>query len=154
MAEVLEKLLGIRFVQVDTVQKHALGIEIDCDDGTRRRYAKASGSVAQFDALTVLTTTQNNVITTSAASQPVVGVCPVSGVATTNFFWAIVKGPAVVKAATVVALASLVTTATAGTLDDTAASAANALASSSGLGVWSVTADGTPAAGQARVFLS
>ena len=57
-------------------------------------------------------------------------------------------------AATVVALAPLVTTATSGTLDDTAASAGNALAAASGVGVWSLTADGTPSAGLATVALT
>lgn len=152
--QVLEKLLGIRFDQVDTVQQGALGIEIDCDDGTRRKYIKASGTIAQFDALTPIATTQHQWASTTAANQGVTGVCPVSGVATTNFFWAIVRGPVVVKAATVVALTQLVSTGTSGTLDDTAASAANALGSSGGCGVTAITADGTPAAGQCRAYLS
>lgn len=151
--QVLEKLLGIRFDQVDTAQVGALGVEIDCDDGTRRKYIKASGTIAQFDALT-FTGTQHNWKSTDAVNQGVAGICPVAGVATTNFFWAIVGGPAVVKAATVVALTQLVSTATSGTLDDTVAAAANALGAAGGKGVTAITADGTPTAGQARVYLS
>lgn len=150
---VVQKMLGIDTARVDTVQLCELGAEVDFADGTRRKYLKASGAIAQFDALTYIGT-QSNVKTTDAVNQSIAGVCPVAGVATTNFFWAIIGGPCVVKAATVVALTQLVSTATAGTLDDTAASAANALGAAGGKGVTAITADGTPAAGQCRAALS
>lgn len=148
------KVLGIDLSAVDTTQKHELGLEVNCNDGTRRRYVKATTTVAQFDACTQ--TIVNNVIaSTTAASQPVVGINVLAGVSgAASFFWLVVRAlTVVVKAATVAALAPLVSTGTSGTLDDTAASAANALAAASGAGVWSLTVDGTPAAGQATVSL-
>lgn len=151
--QVLEKLLGIRFDVVDTVQQGALGIEIDCDDGTRRKYFKASGAIALNDALVAIATV-HNVKSSDAVNLGVMGVCPVSGVATGNFFWAVVGGPTVVKAATVVALTQIVTTATSGTLDDTAAAVGNALGAASGRGTIALTADGTPSAGLCRVLLT
>lgn len=158
--QVLDKMLGVRFDLVDTSQLHALGIEIDCDDGTKRKYVRAgSGSIAQFDALTNDFGDASGGLfdydSTTAASQPVHGTYPLAAApADNNFFWMIIRGTAVVKAATVVAGTQLVSTATRGTLDDTAASAANALAMAAGVGVAAITADGTPAAGQARVLLS
>lgn len=148
------KVLGIDLSAVDTVQKHELGLEVKCNDGTTRRYVKATTTIAQFDAVTQ-TAVNNVVASTTAVVQPVVGINVLSGVSgAASFFFLVVRAlTVVVKAATVVALAPLVSTATSGTLDDTAASAGNALAAACGAGVWSLTADGTPAAGQATVSL-
>lgn len=153
-AEVMRKLLGIKATDVDSVQKHALGIEVDFDDGTRRRYVRAGAAVAQYDALIIdFAEGKFDWQPSAAADVPIVGVCPVSGVSDNYFFWAIVKGPANVKvAATIVAGAILVPIATAGTLDDTAATAANALAMGAGVGVIAI-ADDTPSAGIASVMI-
>ncbi len=155
LPNVLMKHIGVEFNDVDTVQKHALGIELQCDDGTRRKYVRAGAAVAQYDALKVdVAEGAYDLDPTGAVLQPIAGVCPVSGVADNNFFWAIVRGKATVKvAATIVAGAHLVSTATAGTLDDTAAAADVATAASAGIGVTAVV-DDVPSAGLATVVLS
>lgn len=148
------KLFGVDFTRIDTAQAHEAGLRISGDNGITYKYVKASGTVAQYDAVTY-TANSNEVISTSAAAQAVAGVNQSASVATTNWFWLAVEGAGiVVKAATVVAGTQLVTVATSGTLDDTAASAANALACAAGVGVYAQTADGTPAAGQATVTLT
>lgn len=149
-----QKILGIEVTDVDTVQKHALGLEVDCDDGTRRRYVRAGAAVAQYDALIIdFAEGPYDYQPSAAADTPIHGVCPVSGVADNNFFWAVVQGKTNVKvAATIVAGAPLVPTAVAGTLDDTAATAANALAMAAGVGVVAIV-DDTPSAGIAQVVL-
>lgn len=150
---VQQKLVGVEFNDVDTVRKHALGIELDCDDGTRRKYVRAGGTIALGDALTLDAAEGHyDYHPTSAADQPVLGVA-VTAVADNAFFWAIVRGKATVKvAAAIVAGTPLVPTAVAGTLDDTAAAVGNALAAGSGLGVIAV-ADDVPSAGLATVVL-
>lgn len=156
---VTQKLMGVDVNVVDTVRKHELGLTLDFADGTRRRYVKASGAIALNDALVmdtaVLTAAVPYVVkTSSAALQPIAGVCMVSGVADTNFFWAVVGGKANVKvAAAVAAGAHLATTATAGTLDDVAAAAADAQAAAAGIGT-TVLIDDSPSAGIALVLLS
>lgn len=154
MTGVLFKLLGIDITLVTSDQRHELGIEIDCDDGTRRKYVRAGAAVAQYDALIVDVAEGHYDLTpASAANQPIAGVAPYA--MTDNYYgWVIVRGKATCKvAATVVAGAPLVTTATAGTLDDTAGTADNALAAASGIGVILV-ADDTPSAGLGTVILS
>lgn len=150
------KVGAVDITSIDTAKKHETGTKVICNDGTERTYFLASGAIAQFDAVTLSGATPafGKVKSTDAVAQPVFGVNPLTGVADTNFFWAISGGPVVVKAATVVALSSLITDGTSGRLDDIAGTAANALAAGSGKGVWSITADGTPAAGQCRAILS
>lgn len=155
MAERMTKLLGIRFTDVDTVQKHALGIEVDCDDGTRRKYVRAGAAVAQYDALIVdFAEGKFDYQPSAVADTPLAGVNILSGISDNYFFWAIVRGPANVKvAATIVAGQPLVPIGTAGTLDDTAAAVGNALAMGAGVGVIGIT-DDTPSAGIALVVLT
>lgn len=152
---VQQKILGVDPLVVDTTQEHELGLELDFNDGTRRRYVRAGAAVAQYDALIVdQAEGPFDWQPSAAADVPIVGICPVSGVSDNYFFWAITKGVAYVKvAATIVAGAVLVPIATAGTLDDTAAAAGNALAMAAGIGVIAIV-DDTPSAGIAKVLVS
>jgi hypothetical protein len=154
MPDVLLKLLGCKFTQVDTAAKHALGIEVDCDDGTRRKYIRAGAAIAANDALKVdVAEGAYDLDPTSAAAQPIAGVAT-HAIADNSFSWVIVRGKATVKvAATIVAGAHLVSTGTAGTLDDVAAAAADAQAAAAGIGVTAVV-DDVPSAGLATVVLS
>lgn len=137
---VLSKQLGIEFTQVDAgpVFPHTLGIEVYCDDGTKRKYVRAGAAIAPGDVLKVDTAEgPNDFDPVSAADQPIAGAWPSAFpvVADNSGFWVVVGGDVSVKsAATVVPGAPVVTIATAGTVDDTAATAANALASGAGLG--------------------
>lgn len=155
LISVQQAIAGIDVERVDDVRAHPLGLKVECSDGTTRRYVRAGAAVAQYDAL--VQDFAEGVFDwqpVAAADTTVLGVCPVAGVADNYFFWAIIAGPAFVKvAATIVVGAPLVPVATAGTLDDTAATAANALAMSSGVGVVAVL-DDSPSAGIAKVYLS
>lgn len=137
---VLNKQLGVEFTQVDAgpTFPHTLGIEITCDDGTRRKYVRAGAAIAPGDCLKVDTAEgRNDFDPTSAADQSINGAWPSAfpAIADNSGFWCVVRGDVSVKAAaTVVAGAPIVTTAVAGTVDDTAATAANALASGAGIG--------------------
>lgn len=135
------KSLGINFTQIDATRKQELGLEVDGNDGRRYKYVQAGTAFALGDALISLGSSGVFVYqTSSAADQPVLGVWPADGgrvAVTINYFcWVVVRGYAQVKAAaTVVVGAPAITTATAGTVDDTAASAANALATAAGKGL-------------------
>lgn len=136
---VLIKHAGIDFNSVDLTPQHALGIEVDCDDGTRRKYVRAGSAIAAGDVLTVDVAEGDNDYQQSAAAADltIAGAWPSAypAVADNSYFWCVVRGVVSVKAAAaVVAGAPVVTIATAGTVDDTAATAANALASGSGIG--------------------
>jgi hypothetical protein len=148
------KYLGIDFTQVDAVgaPKHALGLEVDCDDGTRRKYIRAGAAIAATDALKVdFAEGSFDFDPTSAVAQPLAGVATVA-LADNEFGWVIVRGPAIVKAAaTVVAGAHAASTAVAGTLDDVTAAAADAQAAAAGIGAMFRTVTGS---GVATVILS
>lgn len=154
MAEVLQKLLGIKLAQVDDTQKHALGIQVDGDDGCRYRYIRAGAAIAANDALTVDAAEGHyDFHPTSAANQPITGIAVVA-IADNKFGWVKTGGKATVKvAAAIVAGAHLVSTGTAGTLDDVAAAAADAQAAAAGIGCIAI-ADDVPSAGLATVLLA
>jgi hypothetical protein len=149
------KHLGIDVERVSAVAEHNLGLEVSCTDGTTRRYYRAGAAIAAGDALITDTAEgPNDVQPSAAADTPIVGVWPSAypAIADNSYFWAVVKGLVSVKAAaTVVAGAPAVPIATAGTLDDTAATAANALAAASGAGAVFMT---TTASGFATVRLT
>ena len=154
MPAVLNKVCGIKFTQVDDTQQNELGIEVAANDGRTYKYIRAGAAIAVGDALHVdYAEGYNDLHPTSAASQPIAGVAHVA-IADNKFGWVVVRGVVPVKAATVVAGTPGVSTATAGTLDDTAADAANALATAAGIGARFLTADGTPSAGLAQALLS
>jgi len=134
------KVLGIDILAVDTVQQHALGCEITHDDGNTYRYVRAGAAIALGDVLKVdVAEGPNDYDPQVAADIPHAGCLPNAtgraAVADNSFFWAGVRGSFSVKAAaTVVAGTPAISTATAGTVDDTAATAANALAMAAGVG--------------------
>lgn len=141
MPEILMKHLGARFLKADDTQKHALGIELDADDGNRYKYVKANGAIALGDMLVEdMTAGIDNVKTTPATADAVANGCwPNEGgrvaITTLQFFWMLITGDALVKSAgTVVVGATWALIATAGTVDDTAASAANAASAAAGRG--------------------
>lgn len=159
-----EKHLGVDLARVDTVQKHELGFRIEKSDGRIYRYMVAGAAIALGDVLQSDTAEADfpthSVQPTSAADQTIVGCWPNenpptgsrAAIADNSFFWMLEKGDALVKAAaTVVAGAPIVTIATAGTVDDTAATAANALALAAGVGGYFVT---TTSGGFARVMFT
>lgn len=152
LSPVLEAYLGADPYNESSVQKHPLGAMCLFSDGTWRRYIRAGAAIAVGDALTIDFAEGNNDMTpTTSATTPVHAVAPIA--MTDNYFgWVIVSGVASVKAATIAAGGlPLVPTATAGTLDDTVASAALAYTSASGKGVTSLAAD---SGGLCVVFLS
>lgn len=158
-----EKHLGIDVGRIDSTQKNELGFEILKSDGRRYRYVQASGAIALGDVLMAdytIGTLLWGVKTVSAADLPCVGCWPNENpaggqtarvaVTTLFFFWMLVKGDANVKAAAAVVVgAPAIPTAVAGTVDDTAASAANALAQAAGVPMIFTTVS---AAGFARVM--
>lgn len=161
----LSKILGVDVEIVKTLAEgpeHELGLIVEAD-GTQYKYVQADSAVAQYDAVKIdsaaagsgLTANVPFVVTpTAAADEVIAGVAQVA-IAAGSYAFVAIKGKAVVKvAAGLTAEELLVTTATAGTLDGTAAAVGNALAAGTGVGVQSYTAIGTPAAGQARVVLS
>jgi hypothetical protein len=117
---------------------HPLGTTVTDQLGRKYRYSKAGAAIALGDCL-IWSAAIFTVIPVAAADQSIVGCWPnenpPSGTARTavsnaEFFFALIAGDALVKAAaTVVAGAPAISIATAGTVDDTAATAANALAS-------------------------
>lgn len=143
MASVLQKLLGIDFTVNESTQRHELGIEIDCNDGTRRKYVKAGAAVTAGNAVIVDVSAGNNtVIHSSAVAQAVAGIAPVS--LTSGYYgWIIVRGPyATANVATPSAGDMLGTTGTAGRLGAITASstvsqaeAIAAIAAATGVGV-------------------
>lgn len=142
-----EKHLGVDVGKIDSVQKAELGFEIQKSDGRRYRYVQASGTINLGDVLMADYTIGGlvwGVKTTTAAVDIVPVGCwpnenPAAGTArvavtTLFFFWMLVKGDALVKAAaTVVVGAPAGTIATAGTVDDVAGVAADAWAAAAGV---------------------
>lgn len=114
----INPIAGIDVLRVDPTQKHALGIEVKCVDGTTRKYVRAGAAVALGDFLKVDTAEGSyDFDPTGATNQPCAGVCPVSGVSDNYYFWAIIKGKVAGAklAAGTAAGAQLGSTATAGT---------------------------------------
>lgn len=146
--------IGVDVTRVDTVQKFPLGQTITTANGGRYRYIRAGAAIAQYDALKAdAAEGAFDWQPTAAADEGILGIAQVA-IGDNEFGWVLIEGKGFVKvAATVVAGASLVTIATAGTLDDTAAAAGNALATGVGVGVTCI-ADDSPSAGIAAVFVS
>lgn len=141
-----EKDIGVDVIRHGTVQLHELGTIFTQAGGRKFQYVRAGSAIALGDVLKddVAEGIYDKDTTAAAADQVMFGAWPNEGdginrartaILDNEFFWALVGGDALVKAAaTVVAGAPIVTIATAGTVDDTAATAANALASASGKG--------------------
>lgn len=92
---VLQKLLGIDFTAVDSTQKHALGIEVDCNDGNRRKYIRAGAAITAKQVLKVdYAEGPNDFTPTAAVNEMIAGVSEVA--MTDNYFgWVVVKGSVV-----------------------------------------------------------
>lgn len=133
----LNKGLGVDFTLVTSIQKHELGAELDGNDGRRYKYGRATAAIAVADCLVADPGTgAYHVKQSTAAADLVIAGCAHVAVTTAgDYFWYVIQGLVSMKAAaTVVVGAPIVTIATAGTVDDTAATAANALAAGSGKG--------------------
>lgn len=133
---------GVDVNRVTSTQLHPIGTTVTLANGRRFRYVKAGAAIALGDVLIWDAAEEIYAHTpVSAADQSITGCWPnenEGGIGSSSraaitdnyFFWMLVNGDALVKAAaTVVAGAPAISIATAGTVDDTAASAANALAS-------------------------
>ena len=137
-------IAGVKFDRADTTQKHPLGMELAADDGRVYAYYRAGATVAVNSALKVdVAEGPNDLDPTANADVDVIAGVAMTALADNEFGWCVRRGPATVKAAaTVVAGASAVSIATAGTLDDTAAATANALAAGSRCVFTSTTTSG------------
>lgn len=146
MAGPARKLLGVDFTLHGSSQLHELGLKVIGSDGREYTYVHAGAAIALGDCLKLDPAEGTwEFQPTAAADEVIVGAWPNEGGRTAildnEYFWALTGGDALVKAAaTVVAGAPAITIATAGTVDDTAATAANALAAGAGLGAVFLTA--------------
>jgi len=152
----MAKYIGAKILGVDvdkassSVQEHPLGLRVQAIDSTygvrEYEYVKAGAAVAATDAVRADHAEEDlSVMPVEAADLPIRGVAHVA-INDNEFAFIVVEGAVLVKAAaTVVAGQPAVPTATAGTLDDTAATAAGALAHAAGVGATflSTTASGT-----------
>jgi hypothetical protein len=154
MAGPARKLLGVDFTLSHSEAKHELGLKVYGSDGRTYKYVRAGAAIALGDSLINDVAEEKYAVTpVAAADTPLAGCWPNEGgraaILDNYYFWMLVEGDALVKAAaTVVAGAPAVPVAVAGTLDDTAATAANALAAASGVGAVFLT---TTSGGFARV---
>lgn len=135
------KLLGVDVTARDLVQKHELGMKVTTSDGRTYRYVQNAAAIALGDVCAQDFATGTWAVKTSPATAdaPIAGAWPNEGgraaITVAGFFWMLTGGDASVKsAAAVVVGAPIATIATAGTVDDTAASAANALSAASQVG--------------------
>jgi len=131
---------GIDIGRVDDTPQHILNLEVDFQDGCRRKYIKAGSDISAFDFLKIGPGLAYK--PTSAVAQPVEGVAEIN-IPAGKFGWVIVHGLAKAKlAAGVVAGDSVGSSAVAGTGAKLNASASPsqaevqaALAAASGKGV-------------------
>lgn len=158
----INKVLGVDVDVVSSTPDHELGLVVEAD-GVRYMYVQADDAVTQYNAVKIDAAAAGSgtagnvpylVTPTAAADEVLAGVAQVAFTAGYYGFVAIGGKVIVLVAAGLTALEPLGTTGTAGTLDGVVASAANALAAGSGVGAISVSAIGTPAAGQAYAMLN
>lgn len=149
---VTSPLIGVQPIsQTSTTQNHALGTIVRAADASFGEgefiYLKGAASTAAGDAVAYDTKTNNTaraVHTTAARGG--FGVAMSANVAS-QYGWYQIGGTAVVKAGTVAAQGPVYLTSTAGTVDDAVVSTDKVD------GALFTTADGTPTAGYATVFL-
>lgn len=155
------KTLGVDVDKASSAtQEHPLGMQVQAEDVTygirTYEYIKAGATIAATDALRADHAEENfSAMPVEAVNLPLKGVAHVA-IVDNEFAFIVVRGVASVKAAaTVVAGQPAVPTATAGTLDDTAAGdvggAAQAQAHAAGVGVTFLS---TTASGVADVLLT
>lgn len=148
------KQIGVDVTRVTSTALHEIGATYQESNGRTYRYVKAGSGVQLGDCLIWDAAEETYAHTPSTAVDQVPsGFWPNeggrSGITDNYFFWMLIQGDALVKAAaTVVAGAPFGTSATGGTVDDVTAAAGNALASASGRGGIFLT---TTTAGFARV---
>lgn len=88
----LNEMGGVDFTRVDTVQQHALGIELQDRAGSYRKYVRAGAAIAAGDALKCdIAEGINDYDPTTAANQPIGGIAE-RLVADNSFFWMLVQG--------------------------------------------------------------
>lgn len=143
MASVNQKLLGVKFTDVDDTQKHELGLEVDGIDGNRYKYIRAGAAIAVGDALKVdYAEGPNDLDPISAVSQAIAALAPVA-IADNKFGFVVIQGflAGVKMAGSTAAGAKLGSSATAATLvtitatTPTAAEVIAAIAAAAGRGV-------------------
>lgn len=154
-----EKDTGVDLVRVTSVALHPPGSIFTQENGRSYRYVRAGAAIALGDVLIDDVAEETYAVTpVAAADTPLAGCWPNEGdgsgrsraaITDNYYFWMLEEGDALVKAAaTVVAGQPAVPIGTAGTVDDTAAAAANALAMAAGVGAIFL---GTTSGGYARV---
>ena len=116
-------VIGVALGNTDTSPQFNVGTTVNLDDGGQAVYVQAASAVAQYDAVSVrFDNTVVPITTTNSANSKAVGFAQTS-IASAAYGWVQIGGKPVVKlAASCLPAVPLYTTATAGTLDDTAVS--------------------------------
>jgi len=116
-------VIGVALGNTDTSPQFNVGTTVNLDDGGQAVYVQAASAVAQYDAVSVrFNNTVVPITTTNSANSKAVGFAQTS-IASAAYGWVQIGGKPVVKlAASCLPAVPLYTTATAGTLDDTAVS--------------------------------
>jgi hypothetical protein len=116
-------VIGVALGNTDTSPQFNVGTSVNLDDGGQAVYVQAASAVAQYDAVSVrFDNTVVPITTTNSANSKAVGFAQTS-IASAYYGWVQIGGKPVVKlAASCLPAVPLYTTATAGTLDDTAVS--------------------------------
>ena len=116
-------VIGVALGNTDTSPQFNVGTTVNLDDGGQAVYVQAASAVAQYDAVSVrFNNTVVPITTTNSANSKAVGFAQAS-IASAYYGWVQIGGKPVVKlAASCLPAVPLYTTATAGTLDDTAVS--------------------------------
>jgi hypothetical protein len=116
-------VIGVALGNTDTSPQFNVGTTVNLDDGGQAVYVQAASTVAQYDAVSVrFNNTVVPITTTNSANSKAVGFAQTS-IASAEYGWVQIGGKPVVKlAASCLPAVPLYTTATAGTLDDTAVS--------------------------------
>jgi hypothetical protein len=116
-------VIGVALGNTDTSPQFNVGTTVNLDDGGQAVYVQAASAVAQYDAVSVrFNNTVVPITTTNSANSKAVGFAQTS-IASAEYGWVQIGGKPVVKlAASCLPAVPLYTTATAGTLDDTAVS--------------------------------
>jgi hypothetical protein len=116
-------VIGVALGNTDTSPQFNVGTSVNLDDGGQAVYVQAASAVAQYDAVSVrFDNTVVPITTTNSANSKAVGFAQTS-IASAAYGWVQIGGKPVVKlAASCLPAVPLYTTATAGTLDDTAVS--------------------------------
>lgn len=115
--------IGVDFTSVATTPEHVLGQVEPASDGNTYIYVRANGTVAQYDACLLDEVFDAAPCTTTlSGAKPQAAVFPQVAIADNSYGWAVLKGISfeVNVLASCAADVKLYTTATAGSLDDTA----------------------------------